>query len=60
MNNTFVKRYDSKSRTLWNLSFNFREYCGELNVTALASFPFLDDDNIDSLRSYSSDVFLRK
>ena len=59
MNNTFVKRYDSKSRTLCNLSFNFKEYCRELNVTALASLPFLDDDNIDSLRSYSSDVFLR-
>ena len=49
MNNTFVKRYDLKSRTLWNLSFNFKEYCGELNVTALVSFPFSDDDNINLL-----------
>ena len=60
MNNTFVKRYDSKSRALKNLSFNFREYCGELNVTALASFPFLDDNNSDLRRSCSLDVFFRK
>ena len=54
MNNTFVKRYDTKGRTLCNLSFNLRESCGELNVTALATFPFLDYDNIELLQSSSS------
>ena len=51
MNNTFVKRYDTKGRTLRNLSFNLKESCGELNVTALASFPFLDYDNVELLQS---------
>ena len=60
MNNTFLKRYDSKSRTLYNLSFNFREYCAELNVTALPLFPFSDDDNSDLLGSCSLDKFGRK
>ena len=60
MNNTFLKRYDSKSRILYNLSFNFREYCGEPNVTALPLFPFSDDDNSHLLGSCSSDKFGRK
>ena len=51
MNNTFVKRYDTKGRTLRNLSFNLRESLGELNVTALASFLFSDYDNVELLQS---------
>ena len=54
MNNTVVKRYDTKNRTLSNLSYNLRENCGELNVTALASFPFSDYDNVELLQSSSS------
>ena len=51
MNNTFVKRYDTKGRTLRNLSFNLRESCGEPNVTAIASFPFSDYDTVELLQS---------